>query len=116
MFVKKFAGKIIGAHLSKNEKKALELETRKLLAEETRAHKREMAAMILWVLHEKRGHGKKRLREDFDSFDEAIDELIARYQLDDSDSAWLCTYKLKEYGIDINKWFEESEKGKEVKL
>ena len=110
MLIRKFAGKIIGVSLTKNEKKALELETRKILAEETRRHKHEMAAMILWVLHEKQGHGKKRLREDFDIFDEALDELIARYQLDNEDAAWLCTYKLKEYGIDINEWFNESRK------
>jgi hypothetical protein len=112
MFVKKFAGKILGAQLSKNEKKALEIETRKILAEETRAHKKEMAAMLLWVLHETEGYGPKRLKRVFDKFDKSIDELIAHYELDNTDSVWLCTYKLKEYGIDINEWFEE---GKEVK-
>lgn len=107
MLIRKFAGKILGAHLTNNEKKALELETRKILAEETRAHKKEMAAMILWVLHETEGYGPKRLRRVFDKFDKSIDELIAHYELDNTDSVWLCTYKLKEYGIDINKWFEE---------
>jgi hypothetical protein len=110
MFIKKFAGKIIGASLTKNEKKALELETRKILAEETRKHKHEMAAMLLWVLHETEGYGPIKLRRVFDKFDKSIDELIAHYELADSDSVWLCTYKLKEYGIDINEWFNESRK------
>lgn len=33
--------------------------------------------------------------------------LLKRYEMDDSDTVWLCTHKLKEYGLDIEQWNKE---------
>ncbi len=104
MRINKSGGKIFGAHLSAAERKALNMEINRQLAEYDRKHKLELQALFLWTLHEQLGFGEKRLRHFFDIFDKALDDLIERYGLEESDSAWLCTLKLKEKGINIAEW------------
>lgn len=43
----------------------------------------------------------------YDSFSTELDALVKRYEMGDEDKAWLCAYKLKQYGIDIAEWNEE---------
>lgn len=93
MYMKKAGGKVYGAHLTAAEKKAMDIEIRRQLAEYDLKHANELDAMILWHLHEEFGFGPKRLNE-----------LIKHYEMTDSDMVWLCTYKLKQYGIDIEEW------------
>ena len=62
MRIKKAAGKIFGADLTAAERKAMNLEIERQLAEYTRAHGLEIDAIILWVLHAQLGWGPKRLR------------------------------------------------------
>lgn len=64
-------------------------------------------ALVLWILHEKFGFGRKRLRAFYDFFNTEIDALVKRYEMGDEDKAWLCTYMLKRYGIDISEWNKE---------
>ena len=109
MRVNKSAGKIFGAQLSAAEKKALDMEVKRQISEYDQKHRLELQAVFLWVLHEHLGFGEKRLKQFFDIFDEAIDALIERYDLETKDSAWLCTLKLKEIGIDIQKWNDNKE-------
>ena len=104
MRANKSAGKIFGAALTSKERKALDMEVKRQLAEYDKKHKLELQALFLWILHERLGFGKQRLRQIFDIFDEAFDELIERYDLEEKDSAWLCTMKLKDYGVDIEEW------------
>ena len=33
--------------------------------------------------------------------------LICRYEMEQGDDVWLCTYKLKEIGCDLEKWEKE---------
>lgn len=89
MYTKKAGGKVYGAHLTAAEKKAMDIEIRRQLAEYDLKHANELDAMILWHLHEEFGFGPKRLKQFYDTF---------------SDMVWLCTYKLKQYGIDIEEW------------
>ena len=107
MRVKKFRGKVYGADLTSAEQTAMNMEIQKQLAEYTRKHSIEIDAIFLWLLHEELGFGKKKLRRLYDRLGPAIDEFIKRYQLDDSDKVWLCTYMLKQRGIDIEKWDKE---------
>lgn len=107
MRIKKSGGKIFGASLTNAEKKAMELEIMREIAEHDRKHEIEIDALILWQLHEQLGFGPKRLKQFYDRFVPAIDELITRYEKGDSDLCWLCTYKLKEIGVDIEKWHNE---------
>ena len=52
MQVKKAGGKVYGAILTAAEKKAMDLEIQRELAEYDRKHIAEIDATILWVLHE----------------------------------------------------------------
>ena len=61
----------------------------------------------MWVLHSEFGFGEKRLRRFYDRFNKAIAELLERYVMEENDKVWLCTYLLKQYGIDLEKWREE---------
>lgn len=60
MVVKKAGGKIYGAVLTSAEKKAMNMEIERQLAEYTRKHEVELNAMILYVLHEQLGFGEQR--------------------------------------------------------
>lgn len=104
MIVKKAGGKVYGAVLSSAEQKALDIEIKRQLAENWRKHSNEVEAMVLWAVHEKYGCGPKRLRDFYDTIAPLFEELAARYEMEDCDLPWLCTYKLKEYGIDIEEW------------
>lgn len=109
MIVKKSAGRVIGAHLTNAEKKAMEIEIQKELAEWTKQHEKELIALVLRQVRRTFGAGKKKLKEFFDDFDPDINALVARYEMGEmsGDDAWLCTRELKEAGIDIDKWYEE---------
>ena len=115
MRINKACGKIFGAQLSAAEKKALKIEINRQLAEYDTKHKLELQALFLWTLHEQLGFGEKRLRQFFDIFDKALDDLIERYDLEESDSAWLCTLKLKEHGISIEDWNDNKENNRNGK-
>ena len=101
MRVKKSCGKIFGADLTVAEKKALDMEIKRQIAEYERKHSNELQALVLWQLHEQLGFGVKRLKKFYDNFNPAIDELLERYQLEDDDCSFICTLKLKELGLDI---------------
>ena len=103
MRVKKAGGRIFGGTMSAAEKKAMDLEIQRQLAEYDRKHH----SMILWVLHERFGFGPKRLRQYYDSFRACTNELVERYQMDTGDDVWLCTQMLKRIGVDVEQWHKE---------
>lgn len=112
MRVKKAGGKVFGATLSAAERKAMNLEIERQLAEYTRNHAREIDALFLWHLHEECGFGIKRLKQVFLGFAPRIDELCNRYEMhDEGDDIWLCTKKLKEIGVDLEEWEKEVKEG-----
>lgn len=57
------------------------------------------------MLHEQLGFGEQRLKKFFDRFSVEIDALVKYYE---EDAAWLCTRKLLDMGIDVEKWCDES--------
>lgn len=107
MQIKKSGGKIFGASLTSAEKKAMDMEIQRQLAEYDREHALEIDAVILWELRKQFGFGPKRLRRFYDNFTSALDALLKRYELEDSDQVWLCTHQLKEAGIDLEQWERE---------
>ena len=109
MIVKKAGGKVYGATLTAAEKKAMDIEIQRQLAEYTRNHSDEIDAMFLWFLHEEFGFGMKRLRRVHDKFMPRVSELCDRYDMHEpGDDLWLCKRKLLEdLGIDIEKWNDE---------
>jgi len=107
MFIKKSGGKIFGATLTSAERKAMNIEIEKQLAEYDRKHAIEIYAMLLWQLHEQLGFGKKRLERFFSNFVPAYEDLINRYEMDEeSEVVWLFTYKLKELDVDVEELYE----------
>lgn len=111
MIKKSFRGRPYGAKMTVSEKKAMEKEIHRQLAEYDRLHAQELDALILWVLHNEFGFGEKRLKKFYDCFARSIEELVDHYSMDyDKDKFWLCTYKLKQAGIDLEKWCREGEK------
>lgn len=65
--------------MSAAEKKAMDLEIQRQLAEYDQKHLVEIDAMILWVLHERFGFGPKRLRQYYDSFRACTNELVEQW-------------------------------------
>lgn len=107
MRIKKACGKVYGADLTATERKAMNMEIQRQLAEYTEKHQAEMDALVLWVLHAQLGWGPKRLRRFFDSMGDEVDALVKRYEMDDSDDVWLCTNMLKKLGVDVEQWERE---------
>lgn len=88
------------------ERKTMDKEILKQITVLNDKNNLEISAMCLYILHEEFGFGTIRLERFFKKFDEEITALSKRYDMNETDEAWLCTHKLKEYGIDINKWGE----------
>ena len=109
MRVKKTSGKIYGAVLTTSEKKAMDMEIKRQLAEMDKKNMEEVDAVVLYVLMTEFGFGEKRLRRFHDTFCEQITALVNRYEMDSDDDVWLCTEMLKRRGIDINQWNKELE-------
>lgn len=87
------------------------MEIQRQCAEFDKKNAREIDAMVLWVLHEVFGFGPERLHRFYQTFNGQVEDLARRYQMtDDGDEVWLCTYKLREYGIDLEKWEQEVQK------
>ena len=107
MRIKKSGGQIYGADLTANERKALNMEARRALAEHTRQHQLEIEALVIRNLRRVTGWGETRLKRFYDSFDMGLDELVKTYEMDEVDTPWLCMRELKEEGFDIEQWHRE---------
>lgn len=107
MIVKKSNGHVYGVELTAAERKALDMEAKRALAEHTREYELEIEAMFIRELRRATGWGAVRLRRFYDGFSTSLDELINRYDMDDKDAAWLCLRELKQEGFDIEQWHKE---------
>ena len=61
----------------------------------------QVLAVCMMTLKTRFGFGKKRLKKFYIHFMNGINSLIDRYDMDDEDAIWLCTHKLKEYGLTV---------------
>ena len=98
---------IFGCQFNQKEQEALEREIRSQLAEWDRKNMMEIDAMFLWFMHEEFGFGMKRLRRVYFGFRPYMEALAKRYEMKGSDTPFLCTEKLLDYGIDLEKWDQE---------
>lgn len=90
------------------QKKAMNAEIKRQLAEYDEKNAQEIDAMVLWVLYSEFGFREKRLRRFYETFNKELDRLRDRYLMGESDVVWLCTRKLKDCaGIDITEWSKE---------
>lgn len=109
MDFKRSGRQIFGVKLTAAEQKAVDNEIEKQLAAYTRKHNLEIIAMTLLTLHEEFGFGESRLKRFFDRYDEVVEDLVQRYELEDEDASWIATHKLKDIGIDVEAWCAEAE-------
>lgn len=105
----KHHGKVFDAELTAAEKKAFEIIMRRYEAEWDKKNAKELDAMFLWELHERYGWGHTRLKRFYMGFHKALNKLVERYEMENTseEKIWLCTYKLKEYGVDLDEWEKE---------
>ena len=108
MIVKKSGKTIYGAELTAAEKKALDMEARRVLAEHTRKLELEIEAMVMRQVRRKTKWGMTKLKEFYMDFVPEIMALVKRYEMDEVDMPWLCTQELKEEGFDIEAWHREA--------
>lgn len=104
MHIKKSGNKIFGAHLSAAERKALNIEIKKSVAEYVAKDDNEIEALILLYMHTKYDLSVDELTEFHYDFISSLREFRARYEMTESDEElWLATSKLKEIGLDLEK-------------
>lgn len=108
MTIKKSGKNIFGVILTAAEKKALEIEINRQLAEADRKYTDDINAMVLFTLHAHLGFGAKRLRQFYNALSAEHDRLVKWYEMPD-DYTWLCKEKLKEIGVDVGQWDRERE-------
>lgn len=89
--------------LNASERQAMDMEIKRQCAEYDRRNATEIDAMVLWILHQEFGFGPERLKRFHDNFFASMDALVERYELNKGE-VWLCTQKLKEYGVDLEEW------------
>lgn len=103
MRIKRTGKKIFGAELTADERRAMDIEIKRQLAEFDKKHEREIDALVLYILCTEFGFGKKRCKRFYDALAREMAALSERYQLE-NDEVWLCTKKLRERGINIDEW------------
>ena len=99
---------ILPYKMTSKEKKAMLKEINRQAFEADKKISIDFDSVVLWTLHEDFGFGEKRLKRFWDSFFRERQKLIEYYQLDPGANGWICRKKLKEIGIDIEEWQNES--------
>lgn len=70
-------------------------------------------AAILWVLHERFGFGRKRLREFYDAFSAEHNALAEWYDMP-HETPYICRQRLLKIGVDVDAWNDAANVGKGV--
>lgn len=107
MFFKKAAGTIFGVTFNKAEQKAIDKAIGEQCAEMDRQMELDRDSSILWMLHEQFGFGRKRLFKAWKLMYKDNKKLQARYEMGPEDGGWLCRQKLKQYGVDLERWYKD---------
>lgn len=107
MYVLKAGGSVYGAKLTAAEKRAMDIEIKKQLAEDLVKHEDEIDAIILYALGKEFGFGAGRMRRLWEAVHKGYQELCDRYEMNptNGEGCWLVQHKLKEEkGVDIVAW------------
>ena len=70
-------------------------------------YNREVAMQVIHILHFDFGFGEKRLYKFAERLNEMQRKQKETYELDSSDTAWLCEKQLKDEGLDVDKIIEQ---------
>ena len=107
MYFKRAAGKIFGVTFNKAEQKAIDKAIGEQCVEMDRQMELDRDSSILWMLHEQFGFGRKNLFKAWKLMYADNKKLQARYEMGPEDGGWLCRQKLKEYGVDLERWYKD---------
>ena len=107
MIFKRYKNNVYGANFTSAEKKALEDEINRQLAEHTRKHELEIEAIVIRQLRRLTGWGETRLKRFYDGFSDELNTLIEHYEMPSDEAPWLCIEELKKEGFDIEQWYKE---------
>ena len=91
---------------SAKQDKLIKQECRKEFAKLLDQYNREAAIQVLHILHFDFGFGEKRLYRFADKLNEMQRKQKETYELDFSDTAWLCEKQLTDDGLNIDKILE----------
>lgn len=84
-------------------RRRLENEVRRTISENVKTLSGDVEATFLWLLHEKYGFGEKRLMDFHKDIQPLLNELCNFYETPYDEQAWICRYKLKQIGVDMDK-------------
>lgn len=104
MEVIKSAGHIIGGRMTVAEKKALDIEAQKAMAEYMKSVEVDVDSLVLWHLMSRYGWTVEQLRDFYDTFHPEYNKLADHYDMCMADQSFLATRLLKESGVDILAW------------
>lgn len=90
--------------MTAKERKAMDDEIDRQLAEATRRQESDIDALLLWYLHTEYGFGEKRLRKFMEGFNARLRELSDWYDMGERDQMFLVKRELKKIGIDVDEW------------
>jgi galactokinase len=85
------------------QRKALRQEVVKEFNKLLERYNRDTALQILHILHFNFGFGQQRLQRFADKLEEMQKGQEERYELEQSDTPWLCERQLKQAGINVAK-------------
>ena len=108
MRVRKHNGKVYGADFSAAERRAVELEVGRMIAEANEQNVLNIDALVLYTLFAHYGWKKDRLHKFWLAFGQEHTELCDRYRMYGvGDNTWLAKKKLEEIGVDLTEWYKE---------
>ena len=102
---------VTGANFTNAEKKALDIEVRRMIREHLDKVTPEINAAVLWRLHKGYGFGPERLKEFYKDFRKDTTDMLDHYEMSEGDAGFINIHALKEYGIDIYAWEKEFKDG-----
>ncbi len=89
---------------------------RRAIVEEDIKYAKGYDAAVLWMLHTLRGHGKKRLEEDFAAFMKQREEIREKCLANEDDDAFICQRALLSIGVDMDELYKRHGLDKSRKL
>lgn len=110
MTFKRCGKNIFGVDLNAKEEEALTKLICQTIAEESRKHEIDEIATTLYFVKKHFNLGPVRLKRFYDDWFPSYRELTEHYDSKITDSPWLCNEMLKREGIDVQAWYDESEK------
>lgn len=76
------------------------------MIETIKREEKDFLAIIGYTLFEKYGWGKKRITNFLDNMHDGLNELSQWYGMASTDQSFLCTMKMEELGVNLDKYLE----------